>query len=148
MICIHKKVQQKMFKRASFKRNILSLNGVWYFHRSKLMNRVVLCWNAIDKAFTYITLMNKRKILYLIIPWNKFQGVVFYDSDDSRFWIAIQRLMIKVKLMIWEEQTNRDCNVHTKICMNAMNGGSILKQKISTGCSKCHCFKFQKVRQI
>ena len=73
--------------------------------------------------------MNKRKILYLIIPWNKFQGVVFYDCDDSRFWIAIQCLMIKVKLMIWEEQTNRDCNVHTKICMNAMNGGLIWNKK-------------------
>ena len=68
-------------------------------------------------------------IIPLILPWNKFQGVVFYDSDDSRFWIAIQRLMIKVKLMIWEEQTNRDCNVHTKICMNAMNGGSIWNKK-------------------
>ena len=28
--------------------------------------------------------------------------------------------MIKVKLMIWEEQNNRDCNVHT-ICMNVLN---------------------------
>ena len=52
------------------------------------------------------------------------QGVVLYDYDDSRSWIAVQPCDDKVSLMIWEEQTNRDCNVHT-ICMNKMNGYSI-----------------------
>ena len=34
--------------------------------------------------------------------------------------------------MIWEEQTNRDCNVHT-ICMNKMNGYSIQNEVQGVG---------------
>ena len=45
--------------------------------------------------------------------------VMTHDDHEST-WDS----MIKVKLMIWEEQNNRDCNVHT-ICMSPMNGASI-----------------------
>ena len=49
------------------------------------------------------------KVLYFMI-------VMTHDPE-----VPSNYAMIKGKLMIWEEQTNRDCNVHT-ICMNAMNG--------------------------
>ena len=77
----------------------------------------------------------------------KWVGILGFDKNCIPrccvlwpWWLTIMdclpTMMIKVKLMKREEQTNRDCNVHT-ICMNAMNG--VTFETKSIGCSSRLC---------